>query len=144
MIQSSNKQLQYLVTPKLSNCAIKVGFTLLDMHFFLFTNQNQSPPYYSMRLFHTLREMSYISHDARMQVQRDADIELSKLRTEWNNKVNPLNFVAKHATHKRCVTNLRTGTSSRHFYSHPFSIIFICHETIDQVFACILIMDCAS
>ena len=66
-----------------------IDFTLLDMHFFLFTNQNQSPPYYSTKLFHTLRERSYISRDARMQVQRDADIELSKLRTEWN-KVNPL------------------------------------------------------
>ena len=59
------------------------------MHFFLFTNQNQSPPYYSTKLFHTLRERSYIFRDAKMQVQRDADIELSKLRTEWN-KVNPL------------------------------------------------------
>ena len=66
-----------------------IDFTLLDMHFFLFTNQNQSPPYYSTKLFHTLRERSYISCDARMQVQCDADIELSKLRTEWN-KVNPL------------------------------------------------------
>ena len=36
---------------------------------------------------HLARKVIYFS--ARMQVQRDADIELSKLRTEWN-KVNPL------------------------------------------------------